>query len=342
MRLITDYANPFELSVAARAGADNEERERNKLSDVLPTQPVDGLTVALESGADGRVEVAEYRAFDAENAFGNAGARGRRQIVELAPLGQQARVSEYDRLVERARTTPQAIKDVLGRRAIHLGRAVADRLELARGEVLRTGGLNINENEIIGAAVDFGRDEDMEVTAAVNWADAGADWITELNSWMNAYADKNGELPETMIVSRKVLSVIKASDATQSIFAVDGAYTRRITTEDIQQFLVDEGLPRIATYDRKVVKNGQSVDVLDPNGIIFAPSASLNAGSTALGTTLESQSPRYGIPVGEEAGIVVGAFESDNPMGLYLNASAIGLPVLHDANRFMSATVITG
>lgn len=340
MKLITDYGTPYELSVAARVGAADREREQNKLSDVLPVENVTGTTITLESNSEGRVEVAEYRAFDAETTFGNADAKGRRQIVELAPLGQQARVSEYDQLTQRNVATPENVKAAIGRKSIHLGRAVADRLEAARGEVLQTGKITINENGFY-AEMDFGRDPSMTATAATSWANPSTDWISELNEWMDAYYDLNGELPGRIIAGRKAINAMKSADIFGKVVNdPNSVVSRRVTTEDVQNFLSDEGLPTIQAYGRKVVRGGQSVDVLDPNAIIFVPDTSLNAGSTAMGTTLEAYSPDYGIVPGEEAGIVVGGYQSHNPMGLYLNASALGLPVLHDANRFMAATII--
>ena len=341
MKLITDYGTPYELSVVARAGAADQEREQNKLSAVLPVENVGGTTITLESSSEGRVEVAEYRAWDAETTFGTASSPGRRQIVELAPLGQQARVSEYDQLTQRNANTPERVRNAIGNQALRLGRAVADRLEYARGEVLQTGKLSINENGFI-ADVDFGRDPSMTVTAATSWAVPTTDWASELNAWMEKYVDLNGELPGGIIAGNKAIQAMKKADIFSKIVAgADAVYKPRTTAQDVQDFLTAEGLPTITQYDRKVRKGGQAVNVIDPNTIIFVPQAALAAGSTAMGTTLESYSPDYGIAPGEEAGIVVGGYQSHNPMGLYLNAAAVGLPVLHDANRFMAAKIIT-
>lgn len=340
MNLITDYATPFELSTVARQSAIERERAENKLSTVLPNVDVDGITITLESGEDGRVEVAEYRAFDAETSFGHTESRGKRQIVELAPLGQQRRVSEYDQLIQRNASTPERVKQVLGRASLNLGRAVADRLEMARGQVLQTGKIKIDENGF-KAEVDFGRDESMTANATVKWYDKGADGIQQIMDWVEAYNDLNGELPERIFASRKAITALKKLDVFGKVVNdKDAAYQRRVTFDDIQAFLESENLPVIEEYNRKVLRNGKMVDVLDPNTIVFVPDVSLGAGSTAFGTTLESLSPRYGMAPGEEAGIVVGNYQSDNPMGLYLNSAAIGLPVLHDANRFMAATVL--
>ena len=340
MKLITDYATPYELSVVARESAAERERVENKLSTFLPTEAVDGISVTLVSGEDGRVEVAEYRAFDAETSFGHAEGGARRQIVELAPLGQQGRVSEYDQLIQRNSSTPERVKQVLGKRAVNLGRAVADRLEMARGEVLTSGALSIDENGF-KADVDFGRDVSMSTSAAALWSDPTTDVIEDINTWVDAYVGLNGETPQYIVASRQIINAIKKSEAFGKVVNdVNAAYMRRVTTADVQAFLADEGLPTLVEYNRKVMKNGIAVDVISPDTLVFVPNPQSGAGTTALGTTLESLSSRYGMVPGEEAGIVVGAYESDNPMGLYLNSAAIGLPVLHEANRFMSATVL--
>lgn len=340
MKLITDYATPLELSTVARMALVQRERTQNKLAEVLPTEIVDGLTITLTSGEDGRVEVAEYRAFDAETSFGHTGESARGQVVELAPLGQQNRVSEYDRLMDRNAATPARVKDALGKRAVNLGRAVADRLEMARGQVLQTGVLTINENGF-KASVDYGRDPSMQVNAAVPWFDPTVDVIEEYVKWVEAYVELNGDKPAYGLASTQVINAFKKADIFGRVVSgPDAIYQRRATLADVQGFLQDEGLPTLKEYNRKVLRNGVNTDVLGSEYLIFTPSTSSNAGSTAMGTTLESLSPRYGMVAGEESGIVVGAFESDNPMGLYLNSVAIGLPVLHDANKFMTAKVL--
>src|SRR5699024_12024808 len=111
---------------------------------------------------------------------------------------------------QRNSATPENVKTAIGRKSIHLGRAVADRLEAARGEVLQTGKITINENGFY-AEMDFGRDPSMTTTAATSWADPSTDWITELNEWMDAYYDLNGELPGRIIdVGNDIYALLSA------------------------------------------------------------------------------------------------------------------------------------
>src|SRR5699024_10878920 len=146
-----------------------------------------------------------------------------------------------------------------------VGLSVADRLEASRVEVLLTGKITIIENGCY-AEVGFGRDPSMTTTAATSWADPSTDWITELNEWMDAYYDLNGELPGRIIAGRKAINAMKSADIFGKVVNdPNSVVSRRVTTEDVQNFLSDEGLPTIQAYGRKVVRGGKSVDVLDPN-----------------------------------------------------------------------------
>lgn len=337
MQLNTDYAQPYELSVAARVSAEERDRANSSLGQFLPAETVMGTSIRLVEGDNGLVEVAEYRAFDAETGFGSTPG-GRTQTVELPPLGQQARVSEYDQLMERNISRPELIKNSLGKVSVRLGRAVADRIEMARGEVIQNGGIEINEGGFV-ATIDYGRDESMSVVAPTLWSDPTAEVITHLQDWIQEYVDLNGEKPAYIVGSSAALGALKGSDQVRSA-ATGGQVSQFVTTQFVNDFLAAEGIPQIVEYNRKVRKGGILQDVIDPSILSLVPSGESRSGSTAWGTTLESLHPDYAIVPGEEAGIVVGAYQSHNPMGMYANSAAIGLPVLHEPNKFMAATVL--
>src|SRR5699024_5445138 len=115
----------------------------------------------------------------------------------------------------------------------------ADRLEAARGEVLQTGKITINENGFY-AEMDFGRDPSMTATAATSWADPSTDWISELNKWMDAYYDLNGELPGRIIAGRKAINAMKSADIFGKVVNdPNSVVSRRRTTEGDQSCLGD-------------------------------------------------------------------------------------------------------
>lgn len=335
--LFTDYADPYELTLTARVGQDEQEA-KNDLAAFLPITPVNGITVEMEQFSNGLNEIAEFRAYDAENSFGESQG-GEVRTVKLPPLGQQARVSEWDQLNMRNITDTEMHKTSQLTVAKRLGAAVAQRLELARGQVISTGRFTANENGFI-ADVDFGRDSAMNATAANLWSDpATATPISDISAWAEAYAAQNGYKPSRIRLSAQAIAAAKQTDEVKAYLPSDRF--QLVSLDVLNQILASDGLPTVWEYDKKVKKGGALVDIMAPSAAVLMPSAEAGSvGATAMGTTLESLEPNYAIPAGEQAGIVVGAYKSHNPIAVYLNGAAIGLPILGNANAFMSATVL--
>lgn len=339
MALITEYATPYELTLTARVGAEEAERNRVSLSEVLPNQDVQGTSITVRKGTNGLNEIAEFRAFDAETSFGAMAGEGDEVTFSLPPLGQQARVSEADQLKIRNNYTNDAVATAQLRVAKQLGAAVADRIELARGQVLQTGKFEANENRF-KATLDFERAAKLTITSGIDWSNAAtATPIQDISDWVELVLEESGEMPEKIVMSRQARAIVKKAAEVKALAGGEAGPARVVTDAQLDAILAAENLPTVMQYDRKVRKRGQLVDVIDPGTIIMVPEAAAQAGVTAWGTPLEAYDAEYGIPVDEYAGIVVGAQKGFNPSGLYLNAAAIGMPVLQNANAFLSAKV---
>ena len=335
--LFTDYAKPYELTLTARVGQEEQEA-KNELAAYLPVEPVPGTSVEIEQFDGGLNEIAEYRAFDAENSFGESQG-GEVRTVKLPPLGQQARVSEWDQLSMRNISDPEMHTTAQLKVAKRLGAAIAGRIELARGQVISTGRFTANENGFI-ADVDYGRAAEMNATADNLWSDpATATPISDIEAWTAAYVAQNGFKPSRIRLSTQAIAAAKQTAEVKAYLPESGLQI--VTLDLINSILAADALPTIWEYDKKVKKGGALVDIMDPAVAVLMPSTLDGAvGVTALGTTLESLEPGYAVPAGEQSGIVVGAYKSHNPIAIYLNGAAIGLPVLGNANAFMSATVL--
>lgn len=335
MILETEFVSPYDMTLAGRVGQDAAE-ELNPLASVLPAQTVFGQSIDILKGGNGFNEVAEFRAYDSEVTFGDAGEDIEEVTVKLPALGQQSRISELDQLKVIGSGNRQLLEDMRLKAAKNRGVAVAERMELARGQVLQTGKATINENRF-KKEIDFDRDPSMTVTAGTAWG-TGAP-LTDIDNWVAAYTDLNGYKPERFILSTAGhLALKKNPEVIASIHGDNSA--KRVTNAQLNEFLAEEGLPTAVVYDKQVRKAGQQVRIIGENVAIFVPPASADAGVTAWGTTLESLEADYAIAEGERPGIVVAALKSRNPIGIYAHAAAIGLPVLKNANAFMAATVL--
>lgn len=336
MALWTDVASPEDLTIVAReAAADREAREGFNLSQFLPNEHSQSQTITLEAGENGFVDAAEFRAYDAETPIGGRGLGGSRVTFELPPLGQKRRVSEYDQLVRLGEGGEAAIRDAIGKATVLRAQAVADRIELERGRILVSGKAVIDEN---GFKVDssFGRDDELTVTAGTIWSADDADPIEDILAWVETYVDKTGETPAYMVVSTKAASAL----AKYNGFLPKDTIRRRASLEEINALLDAEDLPQLVKYDRRVRVDGKAERVIPENTVLFLPDVSAGLGKTYWGTTLESLDARYSIAAEDRPGIVAGAYQDDDPMGVWVKASAIAMPALADANLAMAATVL--
>lgn len=336
MALWTDVADPQELTVVAREAArDREQRDSFNLAQFLPNEHTLSQTVTLEAGDNGFVEAAEYRAYDAETPIGGRGEGGRRVVFELPPLGQKRRVSEYNQLRFLGEGGQSALRTAIGKAAVLRGQAVADRIELERGRVLVSGKAAINENGFIVDS-DFGRSEELTVTAGTKWGEDNADPVQDILDWQEAYVDANGEEPAYIVASTKAVAALSKFTG----FLPKDSIRRRASFDEMNALLASEGLPTLVKYDRRVRVNGVNLRVIPEETLLFLPDASAGLGKTYWGTTLESLDPKYGIQPDDRPGIVAGAYQDEDPMGVWVKAAAIGMPALADANLAMAATVL--
>lgn len=339
MKLWTEILPPAEQTVYARQSLQQREEAKGSLAAFLPTQPVDDITLRFDRTRMGMVPTAEYRSYDTETTIG-ALPGGERVTIDLPPLGQKVRVGELDQLRARGGATIAGQENLIAAATDRVVTAVSDRLEYARGRVIETGKLSINEN---GFKVehDLGRSQDMVVTAATKWNQDGADPLEDMQAWAEAYEDENGQAPGALVVSPKIRSTLRKSEAFRKMVGGVASTPNAVSLDFINTQLQSEGLPALQVFSRRVNVAGEVQRVLDEKKAFFLPAAGSNIlGGTFMGTTLESAEPEYGIAPGDRAGIVVGTFRDNDPVATWVHASAIGMPALVNPNAAMVAEVL--
>lgn len=336
MELWSDLVTPDELTAYARREQEELARQ-NSLSALFPNRTTTGNTVSYTVTENGLIPTAEFRSYDAESSIGGKDQRGRKITLELPPLSQKNRIGELDIMRSRA-NLPDAVqrKSVAGTTSDVIS-SVEDRMELARGEILETGRLTIQENGLY-VDEDLGRDEDMTVAATVSWDDPDAEIIDDLLGWVETYSDKgdNG-VPELMVGSLKLRMAMQKNP--QVLSAISTVNTPVLASlEQLNQVLAAHGLPRFVTYDRKVNVGGATRRVLSAEKLFFAPGAGL--GATVWGEAAEAYDPDYALAPGAERGIVAAAHKTHDPYGFWVRATGVALPILASPNASMVAGVL--
>ncbi|WP_097964601.1 major capsid protein [Streptomyces sp. or20] len=339
MQLITEYATPAELTGYAREALRFREENTLNLNRWLPNETINDLTFRFNRGGGGLTEAAVFRAYDAESDIGTRSG-GARVSGELPPISRKIPVGEYEQIRMRNVDTQAAeIRDAMESDSVKLVNAIAARLELARGEALFSGAVNLNENGV-QASVDFGRSASHSVTAGVLWSNIAAPAYDQLQAWLEVYNDTNGTLPASMLMSRKIYNALRKNTQIISLaFAGQSGAPGILTREGLNAVLGEYDIPPIEIYDAKVSVAGAATRVTPEDKLLFLPEQGDAAGKTLWGVPVEANDPRYGL-AGDAAGVAVGGYKSEDPQTVWTRATAIALPVVAAPDLTFQADVL--
>jgi len=345
MALWTDIIDPATLSGYARASFADYEARKGTLARWLPNREVADIVVRFVRGATGLIDVARFRAYDAEPEVGRR-QPGKRVTLELPALGLTIPVSEYEQLRLRSAVVSdeQALATIRTTTDLVV-RAVADAAEWQRGVVLATGKATIDQPNY-QSEDDFGRPAGHQLLAQDLWDSPSISRIDYLQMLVDTYEDTTGETPGSMVMSNRVYRALAAGGEFQTELSNGGS--RPPSAQQLVDTLTASGFPDIYRYDRRVSVNGTMRRPLPDNMLLLLPAPvdpddwqGTDLGATFWGRTLTSTDPGWAIEDGEQPGIVTGVYRNEKPpMGVEVIGDAISLPVMANADRSLAAQVL--
>lgn len=341
---IFDLIDPVELTGYARAALADRAENQRLLSAWLPHEFIDDINYRLNKGGGGLARSAKFRAYDAEPKFGKREGFSR-VLGELPPIGEQYVLDEYSNLKIR-NTAEQVIRDLLLNDAGRIAVSVDTRFEFARADALVNGSVTIAEDGV-QATIEYDRDPSMEVAPVTLWSDlADSTPIDDIQAWMGAYSDLNGQLPGAILTSTRVRNYLLRNEQVGGLVFPNSLAANRpgqVTSTNLNQVLSDFELPPITVWDAKAIDvDGFSRRFIPDDRVLFLPSPGDGSlGTTTWGTTLEAQEPEYGLAnAADHPGLVVATFkQKKTPIRVYTIGAAIGVPLLGNADLAMVADV---
>lgn len=340
---LTRLVDPAQLTGFVRTLAVEENRNKFALSTFLPVddQNVTEFKITRQNTLD--VDVAMYRPFDTESPIGK-----RKGIItargEIPPLSQKIPLGEEATLkLDALRTgdTETLIREIFND-AARTARALLARLELARGQVLETGTLVLNENGVV-ATIDYGRSGSHTVAAPTLWSDtAASDPIGDLTNWVNTYVTTNGVRPGFIITSSAVVqNLVKNTGIRNLAFVGAGSDPTRVSRTVLNSILTDFELPPIFVYDSQVRVNGVATRIISADKVVFMPPQGEPLGATVSGVTAEAiKLAGNGVLRRDQApGITTVIYEDEDPVTTWTKSSALALPVLANPDLTLVADV---
>lgn len=282
--------------------------------------------------------IASVHGFDTESEIGQREAN--KKALELALIKRKMQLKEKE-IIALENPRNDAEKNYLMKNVYkdidNLVASVKARVEAMRMEVIATGKITLNENNL-DAVIDFG--VPAENKAVVDWSAENANPINDMLAWKGQL----DTIPARVLTSSTVLAKILANkNVVNALFGKDS--TRIASVGELNNYLTQLGLPKIYTYDakyRKLEANGtySKHRYFPENAFVMMPGEEL--GETIYGPTAEEirlqRDPS--IEMDLIGNILAMVYEEGNdPVSTWEKAVATALPALKCADELFQATI---
>lgn len=273
---------------------------------------------------------------------------GSERRVKMLPLGGQLSQGEYERrqteFANMGGTFTQKLVTAVYNDLENLTNEVFNRLELAWGDALIDGAINIAENGV-SQDVDFGIPDEHIVAPGTLWSDTtNATPLTNLVAWSDVYEVTNGEGSlGRFVTSKQVMRLVQRNK--EVIDAVHGstAGRTRVTLAELNDLMESEGLPSFGTpYNSNFDVDGVSTRVIPNNRLLFMPENFAEVGFTAWGTpTTSMELQSRNVQLETAAGIIGVIVREDGiPFRKFSYVDAVALPIIAQPKKLLVSTVL--
>lgn len=302
-------------------------------------------------GANQLPVIAKVHSFDTEAEIGSVEAA--MQALEAAYIKKKYQIKEKDLIALQFPRTAQE-QQYLTQQVFNLiDKAVSDvrsRVELMRMQALANGELTLELNNGTGTpstiTVDYGVPSAHKETLAGTdlWSDPNCDILGDLQRWSDAL----DVTPTRALTSKKVVSnMLKNSKIIGYLYGANSGRVANIN--DLNAFLVGQGLPQIAVYESSANTKYrvQNADGTYTTHSYFPDNKFVMFGDGALGETLYGPTPEESRMVMSGAdttnvGNVIGMVyeEGKDPITTWAKAAATAIPSFPQAQNVFQAQVL--
>lgn len=332
------HRTPAVLTGVAR-GAFQGVYGASMVSDFLPAKANQKLTFDFQPNATALTQAANFRSWNTESDQTKFPGAVSKQ-GKLPPISRRYNVDEYTHLT--------MIGGDLGaefeRKAEAIAAQIAMRFVQAAAEAIETGKVTIKERGL-DFQVDYGRKAALTATAPKVWSDPTADIIGDLKAMRLAY----GSNPASLLVPFAVKEHISKNTAIIELALGRASdLPTAIPYEQALSVLRQYEFGNLVTNDERLIdQTGTERSLFASDKVLFLPNGS-DAFATAMGSgplgtldlgiTSEALEPDNGL--GGSAGLIAGAYKTEDPNGFDVLVGGIGLPVVTAADRTASIKVL--
>lgn len=288
---------------------------------------------------------ARFRAWDAETPIGRRPVMERRRVA-LPPIGQKLVVGEEQRLrLEMARAggdNSAALIDAIYDDAETNTSAVLARMELARGQVLTTGKMDLTQDGMGGIQADYGVAGTHFPVASTVWTDyTNSDPFADMRSWADLFTDDSGEPPEYALTTRTAIGHMLRNSKIRGLAAANGVTPSMISRTSLNQLLEAFDLPILVEYNTLIDVDGVTTRPIPSDKMVFLPQNPRSLGRTMWGITAEALEltglDNPALTFEDAPGLVGVVTKEGDPVRTWTKVTGVGMPVIEDPRKLLCA-----
>jgi hypothetical protein len=318
------------------------------LKTYLPDKEIQGIKYKSQT-TTGTVEAAKFRAWDTETPLGQRAISRDYVQGEMPPLGQKTNVGELETILQAmARGADNAdLIDQIYDDVTNNVLAIRARMEVARGDLLTDGIFTLDAENGLTLSADFqlasSHKPDLSGSATRRWVTGSAATpLSDELEWIQQIATDGGTPPSVAVTARRIWAWLMTNDEYRNAFfqrdATDAPTS--LTPQQFNSVRDTWGLPPIDVNDELVKVDGSMVrPIPDSQFILTGP----DVGDTQWGTTAESLVLTTGsnpaITRRDAPGVIVTRKVEDDPVAVWIRATAVGMPVINNGVSYVTAKV---
>ena len=337
---IADLKEPVLKALATEVDKDSLELQDDVLG-FVPDEPIYDLEFAANVVKNSS-QMAAMIGFGSEPPVRDKDEVAR-VLGEIAKFGGKDIITEVELLKLHNPRNDQEFKSIVDKitaNGAKMVQEVRDRINVTKLQMLSTGSVTYDENNV-KVALDFTEfipDNQKIVLTDVNtWANPEHDVIGDLLEWNSAYEENNGRQADAIYLSRKIQALLLKNAVIVNEAAGANSGRTRVSNDELNTVLGGYGLPpvRLIKKTKARVKpygaaNFKEIEVFPENRVLFVSNGAANF---KLGPTVENN---------YQPGIVLQAYDKQEPIQSILRTVAAGFPVLEQPSLVLFADVVEG
>ena len=266
------------------------------------------------------------------------------RMGELAKYGIKAIVTEEELLqLNQPRNSAEeaALVEKLTVKGADLVKMIQDRIDVSKSQVLTEGKISYNKNGVkttVDYTKDMPKNHKIKLEASKDWTNDDADIIGDLLEWVENFENNSGQSPEAILMSRETQALLlKNKTVITEATGSDSTGRGRVSVAELNSVLSGYGLPSIQVVTKRKVTvkdiytgKDEVIEYFHKHRVVMVAKG---VGKFLFGPTVEKDF---------QPGIVLDAYDKDEPIQSILRSAAAGFPIIENPNLLLHADVVSG